>query len=274
MARRFNQLDGKTWLKYSISVWELPRIAEDRNEHPAPFPVALAERVIQIYTNPGDLVIDPMCGSGTTLAVANRLGRHAHGVELNPDYGLMALDRITQTEAQDVDVTISIGDARNLTDYVEPGSARLCLFSPPYWDVLNRKRTVTGGAITPYSDHPDDLGNAETYGKYLLMMNQIMAQVYRALQPDGHCVLVCMDIRRGSRFYPLHQDLTNVAQAVGFDLEDIIIWDRRKDYYTFRPIGYPHRFRVNKAHEYLLIFRKPPEEGAHRGEVGNPADGS
>jgi len=46
-------------------------------------------------------------------------------------------------------------------------------------------------------------------------------------------------------------------QAIGFIYDDIIIWDRRHEYNNMRPLGYPAVFRVNKAHEFILIFQKP-----------------
>ena len=46
-------------------------------------------------------------------------------------------------------------------------------------------------------------------------------------------------------------------QEIGFLLDDIIIWDRRQEYNHLRPLGYPSVFRINKVHEYILIFKKP-----------------
>ena len=54
--------------------------------HSAAFPQALPRWFIELFTDPGDVVLDPFAGSGTTLAAAIALGRHAQGVELNPDY--------------------------------------------------------------------------------------------------------------------------------------------------------------------------------------------
>jgi len=45
-------------------------------------------------------------------------------------------------------------------------------------------------------------------------------------------------------------------QEIGFELDDIIIWDRQKEYNNMRPLGYPYVFRVNKVHEFVLIFKK------------------
>lgn len=58
----------------------------DAHQHPATFPYALARDHITTWTNPGDLVIDPMAGSGTTLAAAAELGRRAVGIEIHEPY--------------------------------------------------------------------------------------------------------------------------------------------------------------------------------------------
>lgn len=50
-------------------------------------------------------------------------------------------------------------------------------------------------------------------------------------------------------------DVTEAARESGFELQDIIIWDRQSEYNNLRPLGYPYKFIVNKVHEYLLVFR-------------------
>jgi DNA modification methylase len=65
-----------------------------------------------------------------------------------------------------------------------------------------------------------------------------------------------MDIRKNSTFYPFHSDLIKKMDEINFSLNDIIIWDRQKEYNRMRPLGYPYSFIVNKIHEYILIFKK------------------
>ena len=71
-------------------VWEFPQ--EMKNSHPAPFPVALIERIIASTT--AKLVLDPFIGSGTTAVAAKRLGRDYLGIEISPEYCAMAEQRI------------------------------------------------------------------------------------------------------------------------------------------------------------------------------------
>ena len=65
--------------------------------HPARFPQQLARDHILSWTNPGDLVIDPMVGSGTTLRAAADLGRRAIGIEINPEYCGIIRRRMAQS---------------------------------------------------------------------------------------------------------------------------------------------------------------------------------
>lgn len=78
------------------NVWRIPHDGE--NSHPAPFPLQLAKDHIFSWSKPGDVVLDPFAGSGTTLRAAKDLNRHYIGIEINEDY----LSIINQRLAQDV----------------------------------------------------------------------------------------------------------------------------------------------------------------------------
>lgn len=85
-------------------VWQINRVCGTFRERvkgvPTQLPEELVERIIGVSSNPGDTVLDPFAGSGTTLAVAARLGRSGIGIELNPDYARIAEERIAvATEA-------------------------------------------------------------------------------------------------------------------------------------------------------------------------------
>jgi len=80
--------------EYRSDVWAIA--PERHNDHPAPFPEQLVENCILLTTQPGDQVFDPFAGSGTTLAVAQRLQRMATGCEIDPTYTAMAQQRLAQ----------------------------------------------------------------------------------------------------------------------------------------------------------------------------------
>jgi len=222
------------------------------------FPEELCSRVIRTFTKPRMVVLDPFAGSGSTLTAAKRLGRHSIGIELNPRYVKTAEARLRQEYLGAIPVTAVVheGDARSVREFVEDESVDLCLTSPPYWDVLRMKRSADGKDPRPYSDSQADLGNIDGYGDFIAALTDIFKEVRAVLKPKAPCVVVVMDIRKGGKFYPFHSDLASAVGASGFELDDIIIWDRRAEYNSLHPLGYPTRFIVNKVHEYVLIFRR------------------
>lgn len=133
----------------------------------------------------------------------------------------------------------------------------LCINSPPYWDILNQKRTADKKRIANYSNSNVDLGNIADYEDFLAKLKAIYSEVFRVLKPNKRCCVVLMDIRKKSKFYPFHIDLTRIMADIGFELEDFIIWDRQHEYNNMKTLGYPWVFRVNKVHEFICIYLKP-----------------
>ena len=89
-------LSTDEFLEATLDVWEIPSESAQRIGHPAPFPVALPERLINLYTFEGDVVLDPFMGSGTTLVAAARTGRRGVGYDLDPAYVDMARRRVSE----------------------------------------------------------------------------------------------------------------------------------------------------------------------------------
>ena len=82
------------FLQYTKSIWDFPAESAKKVGHPAPFPVELPYRCIQLYTFAGDVVLDPFCGLGTTCVAAMLTGRHFVGYETNEQYVKAAEKRI------------------------------------------------------------------------------------------------------------------------------------------------------------------------------------
>jgi DNA modification methylase len=257
---RLNELDGKTWEKYSISVWDIVKTPDEMKlKHPAMFPVELCRRLIQIYTKKGDLVIDPFVGSGSTMVACKELGRRGVGIDINEKFVKLAQKRLSQESLDTPGIespNVFTDDAANLLNYVKEESADLCITSPPYWMVHLRKRSADYKQPRPYSQLVRDLGNITDYSTFLSELKQVFEKVYKALKTGKRCIVIVMDIRVQNKFIPYHVDIISLMKEIGFALEDIIIWDRRKEYNMLRPLGYPYVFIVNKVHEYIMIFRK------------------
>lgn len=265
MRQRLNNLTGKDWVKYSISVWsDLAKTSEERKlKHPAMFPAALCERLIDIYTkDPGLTVLDPFVGSGSVGVAAASRGHHFCGFDTNYDYVRLAASRVAAQarETGPINICIHHKDAREMRELVSENSIDLCITSPPYWDILSRKRTIDKKDVDDYGDEAGDLSRIGDYANFLQMLMLVFEEVYHVLKPKGHCIVNVMDLRKKSTFYPYHMDVANFMRSIGFSFEDIIIWDRRSEYNNLGALGYPSVFRVNKVHEYIMIFRKPDEK--------------
>lgn len=252
---RKTELDGKRWLNYSISVWDDIRKTADEASlgHPAMFPAQLASRLIEIFSHTGETVLDPFCGTGSTLLAACRLGRRGIGVDISAKFLDLAGRRLT-VEGHTT-FTLYHGNASD-PSLLAGETADLCVTSPPYWDILNRKRTADFKETRHYGNLPGDLGTIEKYSDFLLSLSAVFAGVHSLLKPGGYCCAVVMDVRKKDVFFPLHMDLPRILEPLGFMLDDLIIWDRRHEYNRLRPLGFPYVFRVNRVHEFILIFRK------------------
>lgn len=84
----------------SKNVWKIRPVAPQENIHPCPFPVELADRVIQLYSYKNDIVIDIFAGSGQTNLAAERAGRKHIGIEIQIEYIDYAVERIDAELAQ------------------------------------------------------------------------------------------------------------------------------------------------------------------------------
>jgi DNA modification methylase len=89
-------IETDEFLEATLDVWELPTESAKRIGHPAPFPIDLPRRLIQLYTYKGDLVLDPFMGSGTTALAAARTGRHYVGFDTEQSYVDLAGRRLAE----------------------------------------------------------------------------------------------------------------------------------------------------------------------------------
>lgn len=93
-----SDLTAEEFTRDTNSLWRIP--CETKRDHPAPFPVALAERLIKLYSWPGQMVLDPFAGSGSTGVAAVKHGREFRGCDISQAYVDMANERIRREREQ------------------------------------------------------------------------------------------------------------------------------------------------------------------------------
>lgn len=91
---RESTISRDDFLEHTKSVWTFPPEPARRVGHPAPFPVELPRRLIELYTFAGEVVLDPFMGSGQTAIAALKTGRHYVGYEVSAEYAALAGNRI------------------------------------------------------------------------------------------------------------------------------------------------------------------------------------
>jgi DNA modification methylase len=250
--KKCNNLTGKEWLQNSFSIWrDLIKTKEERAyKHPASFPVSLCEKLIRTFAATDCNVFDPFNGIGSTTAAAAKLGCSAVGIDLSDTFCKTASKRVCDNDK----IRIICGDSFSEIGNLPKASFDICVTSPPYWDILNMKHSADKKNSINYSDRSEDLGNIADYSNFISRLTELFSKVKDVLKPNAYCIVNVMDIRKKSNFYPLHSDLATALQDIGYIYDDLIIWDRQTDYNNMRPLGYPYKFRINKVHEYLLIF--------------------
>lgn len=268
-----NCLTAKEWLKHQIGVWQFTyekRDIRDKKIHPATFPIALAKRCIALFSHRGELVVDPFVGSGTTLISARDLGRNAIGFDLNPDYIKLSNSRLNQEPSNDASQQVAIcDDVRNILQYIEiEQSITLCLTSPPYANMLNRKRKNKSRRakarhneqfqkIEQYSQDPRDLGTLpiDTYKDAIA---EIYSTIFPLVKPGGHCVVNSTDIWWDDQRLMLHKVVIEALEHSGFEFRNTIIWDRTNIVNRVGIFGWPSNYiTIGTTFEYLLHFRRP-----------------
>lgn len=209
----------------------------------------IPRNLILRYTREGDIVLDQMVGSGTTLVECKLLGRDGIGVDINSDAIMVALDRLNFS-VPTIDIRKSkirtyVGDARNLNE-IKDESIDLIATHPPYWGII------------PYSKAAikDDLSAAKTLDDYICDMGIAAKEAYRVLKPGKHCAILIGDTRRHKHYVPMTIRVMQKFLDSSFILREDIIKMQHKMKST-REKWAAEKYDFYKiAHEHLYIFRK------------------
>ena len=192
--------------------------------------------VVHRFTQAGDRVLDPFCGSGTTLDVCKDLGRTGVGFDLAP----------TRPDIQQA-------DARSLP--LKSASVECVFMDPPYADNL------------AYSDDPRCIGKLRADGRYERAMRLVLDEATRVLKDEGVLAIYVCDVWKKDRpFAPLGFELFELARAAKLapiDVVAVVRHNRTLDMGNYRKAADDGGFFL-RGFNYLMLFRKRKQrpEGA------------
>jgi DNA modification methylase len=268
-----NCLTAKDWLKCQLGVWQFTyekRDVRDKELHPATFPISLAKKVIELFTHQGELVLDPFVGSGTILVAAQDSNRNAVGFDLLAKYVDLCGSRLNENHIFNNSKQIAIQDnAHNIYKYLDEESISLIWTSPPYANLLNRKRKNKSrrdrnnsqlNKVEQYSQDERDLGTYDLI-KYTEVMGDIFESLLPLLKEKGHCVINVPDMWWENQRITIHVSLIQELRKRGYELRNTIIWDRTNIVNNIGIFGWPSNYiTMGTTFEYLLDFWRPPKQ--------------
>lgn len=263
------------------SVWDCnPRsfewrfVAKRQNESPSitagATPVALTDLVVATYSNPGDLVFDPMMGTGTALVSALWAGRRAAGLEIEEERYGRAIENLHLAVEKGTSNAFTVGLGSALDgDAMRIGrDANLVFIDPPWGETRNDSHSSSLGwnktAFAPYSGEErttprsrrkrNNIGNLKLAGQ-MDAMSAIYATCYSLAVPKAYLVITARDYRKNNEQIPFTALTIKTAIDAGWILYDraIAVLNRASHFQHLNSQRHDHLLPV---HQEVLIFRK------------------
>jgi len=239
----------------SSTVWSFPERgdwATHAGNYRGNWSPYIPRNLILRYTEPGDLVLDQMVGSGTTLVECKLLGRRGIGIDINRDAVMVARNRLDFTytpldaDYHDPEIRTFVGDARNLNK-IEDEEVDFIATHPPYAGIISYSKDRVEG----------DLSRVRNISEFAEEMRRVAVECMRVLKPQKHCAILIGDTRRHKHFIPIAARVLMSFLDAGFILrEDIIKLQWKMKSSREKWFGRKYDFYLI-AHEHLYVFRKP-----------------
>jgi DNA modification methylase len=206
--------------------------------------------IIELYSKPGDTVLDPMVGGGTTPVECLLMGRNSISSDINPGAISITRDRLNLPEKITKDLPKTkhrtyTGDVRNL-NLIQDGSIDLLATHPPYANMIRYAPAADG-----------DLSQINDYELFFKEFSKAIKEFHRVLKPGAYCAILIGDTHNRSHYVPISYRMMIDFLRAGFVLKEDIIkkeWNCESDRYLAKYSGANFLLTM---HEHLYIFRKP-----------------
>jgi len=281
------------------SVWDFGRAGVTNysvhgvGEYPTKIRPLVIAKILERFSEPGDVILDPFCGSGTVAVEAKLQGRHSVNYDVNPKAVELTRTKLQRLDRAEMDAAIKfliqeatrqkgntskkyeivnlekeIKKLRGRLEELENGNgvinktehetavcdARSLPLNDGSVDAVVTDIPYTG--MIEYSEIEGDLSNLD-YEGFLVGITDAFSEVYRVLKKGKYFCLFIADYRIGAsrKIIPVHADAIKITEDMGFPLFDLYVWR----YYrsgSFRPFGKPP-YQAMNVHSYILCFYKP-----------------
>jgi DNA modification methylase len=217
----------------------------------------IPRNLILRYSKLGDLVLDQMVGSGTTLVECKLLGRNAIGVDVNPNAIMVARNRLdfqydSPPESSSTSaIRTYVGDARNLNE-IDSNSVDLIATHPPYAQIIRYTKRNKEAAVGDLSQLP--------FKSYVSEMHKVAEESIRVLKPDRHCAILIGDTRKQLHYVPIAFKVMQIFLDSGFIIREDIIKEQWKMKGTREKWRGRNQDFYLIAHEHIFVFRKPAND--------------
>lgn len=235
------------------TVWSYPSRGDWASHTPqyrGNWPPQMVRNIIELYSEPGDLVLDPMVGGGTTPVECLLTGRNSISIDINPGAIEITRDRLDLPDnfISDVPKTIHrtfVGDIRNM-DEIGDETIDLIATHPPYVNIISYAPLIDG-----------DLSQFGNYELFFKEFRRAILEMKRVLKSGGFCAVLIGDTHNKSHFVPISTRMMLEFLKQGFILKEDVIkkeWNCESD----RNLGkYAGADFLLTMHEHLFIFEKP-----------------
>lgn len=261
-----NDLDLQRWKEYeeiwTDSLWmidERDSSGAHRGDYHGNFVPQIPRQMMLRYTRKGDVVCDPFAGSGTTLIEAQRLGRHALGLELSPSTCELTRKRLREEpNTEGVQLKLACEDScsgrarlrvLNWLKGMDREHVQLLVLHPPYHDIIQ------------FSESENCLSNASSTEDFLAKFGAILDNLAPFLEKGRYLALVIGDKYSAGEWIPLGFLTMQEVMNRGFALKSLVVKNMTANR-AKRNLQQLWRYRALTGgfyifrHEYVLIFRK------------------
>ena len=230
----------------NTSIWsfkERGNWATHKGDYRGNCPPQVPRNLILKYTKEKDIILDPFCGSGTTMIECKLLNRKGIGIDVNVNALKIAKSRLDFQYNNVYEPKLIKADATNLKKIIPSNKIDFIFAHPPYADIIKYSKDIK-----------EDISRLNLQD-FLNQINLFSKECFRILKKGKICSILIGDIRKNKNVIPLGFDIMNIFIQTGFTLKEIIIKEQHNckmtDYWKNRNVDF-----YLLAHEYIFILEK------------------